>query len=49
MAFSADSSILSKSLQGTPEQCSRFILARQHGEYNENDIINTLMPAYFAV
>src|SRR3954468_7966154 len=49
MAFSADSPILSSSIQGTPEQCSRFMLARQHGEYNENDIMNSIVPAYFSV
>jgi hypothetical protein len=38
MAFSADSPILSNSIQGTPEQCCRFMLARQHGEYNQNDL-----------
>lgn len=52
MAFSADSPILSNSsnsIQGTPEQCCRFMLARQHGEYNENDILKTIVPAYFSV
>src|SRR5215213_3634322 len=49
MAFSADSPILSNSVQGTPEQCSRFMLARQHGEYNENDLVNSIVPAYFSV
>ena len=28
MAFSADSPILSSVIQGTPEQCSRFMLSR---------------------
>lgn len=49
MAFSADSPMLSYSIQSTPEQCSRFMLTRQHGEYNENDILNTIVPAYFSV
>jgi len=49
MAFSADSPILSSSIQGTPEQCVRFMLARPHGEYNENDIRNSIVPAYFSV
>ncbi len=49
MAFSADSPILSSSIQGTPEQCVRFMLARQHGEYNEVDIRNSIVPAYFSV
>ncbi len=49
MAFSADSPILSSAIQGAPDQCCRFIFARQHGEYNENDIRNTIVPAYFSV
>ncbi len=49
MAFSPDSPILSNTIQGTPEQCSRFILARAHGDYNENDIVNGIVPAYFSV
>jgi len=49
MGFSADSPILSHSIQGTPDQCCRFILARQHGEYNENDLVNSIVPAYFSV
>ncbi len=49
MAFSPDSPILSNTIQGTPEQCSRFILARAHGDYNENDIVNGIVLAYFSV
>jgi hypothetical protein len=49
MAYSADSPILSNSIQGTPEQCGRFMLARQHGEYTETDIMNSIVPAYFSV
>jgi hypothetical protein len=25
------------------------MLARQHGEYNQNDIVNSIVPAYFSV
>lgn len=49
MAFSPDSPILTVGVQGTPEQCSRFILARPHGEYTEHAIANVIIPAYFAV
>ncbi len=49
MAFSADSPILSASLQGSPEQCVRYIMARPHGEYNEVDVARSIVPAYFAV
>lgn len=49
MSFSADSPILSASLQGRPEQCVRYILARPHGEYNEVDVAGSIVPAYFAV
>jgi hypothetical protein len=49
MAFSADSPMFSSSIQGTPEQCSRFILSRPHGEYNETAIAGVIVPAYFSV
>ena len=49
MSFSADSPILSNSIQGTPDQCCRFMLSRPHGEYNEHDIRNAIVPAYFSV
>ena len=49
MAFSADSPILCTSVQGTPEQCSRYMLVRAHGEYNEVDIASVIVPAYFSV
>src|SRR5215211_2415312 len=49
MAFSADSPILSNTIQGTAEQCSRYILARVHGEYNATDIASVIVPAYFSV
>jgi hypothetical protein len=49
MAFSADSPILAGTIQGTQEQCSRFMLARAHGEYTGNDVANVIVPAYFAV
>lgn len=49
MAFSADSPILSGNLQGTPEQCVRFMIARDHGQYTEADIANSIVPAYFSV
>jgi hypothetical protein len=49
MAFSADSPILTNNIQGTPEQCGRFMLARAHGEYNATDINTVIVPAYFSV
>lgn len=49
MAFSADSPILSRSMQGTPAQCVRYMLARPHGEYNAHDLTNAIVPAYFSV
>ena len=49
MTFSPDSPILSSSIQGTPEQCIRFILSRAHGEYNEVDLTTGIVPAYFSV
>lgn len=49
MAFSADSPILSSSPQGTAEQCVRFMLARAHGQYTENDIAGAIVPAYYSV
>lgn len=49
MAFSPDSSILSAAAGGTPAQCTRYILARPHGEYLENDIRDVIVPAYFSV
>ena len=48
MAFSPDSPILSSTIQGTPEQCIRFILSRAHGEYNEVDLTTGIVPAYFS-
>ena len=49
MPFSADSPMLTSTIQGTPEQCGRFMLARAHGEYNATDINTAIVPAYFAV
>ena len=49
MTFSADSPILTGTIQGTPEQCGRFMLGRPHGEYNETDILQVIVPAYFSV
>lgn len=49
MTFSADSPILAPTTQGTPEQCTRYMLARAHGEYTEKDIGGVIVPAYFAV
>jgi Mannosyl-glycoprotein endo-beta-N-acetylglucosaminidase len=49
MPFSADSPILSTVIQGTAEQCSRFMMARAHGEYNAMDIGGAIVPAYFSV
>lgn len=33
--------------RATTEQCSRYILARAHGEYVPADIANAIVPAYF--
>jgi hypothetical protein len=35
--------------RATADQCARFLLARPHGEYNEHDIKNVIVPAYFRV
>src|SRR5262245_55977247 len=48
MTITADASILTGGPSATPQQCARFMLARPHGEYTENDIANTIVPAYFA-
>jgi hypothetical protein len=49
MTITGDASILASTPSATPEQCVRFILARPHGEYNENDIANSIVPGYFTV
>lgn len=49
MAFSADSPMLTASIQGTPEQCARYMVGRAHGEYTEKDIAGVIVPGYFAV
>ena len=49
MAFSADSPILTNNIQGTSEQCARFMISRAHGEYNATDINTVIVPAYFSV
>lgn len=49
MAFSADSPILTSTIQGSPEQCIRFMTRRAHGEYTDNDIASVIVPAYFSV
>jgi hypothetical protein len=48
MAITGDASILTGTPSATPEQCVRFMLARPHGEYTENDIANAIVPGYFA-
>jgi hypothetical protein len=35
--------------RATPEQCSDYILSRDTGEYNEHDVKNVIVPAYFRV
>jgi hypothetical protein len=42
-------STLLVSAQATPEQCSAYILSRPTGEYNEHDVKNVIVPAYFRV
>ncbi len=48
MAITGDASILAGVPSAAPQQCVRFMLARQHGEYTENDLANVIVPAYFA-
>lgn len=48
MTIAPDASILNTP-QAAPEQCSRYILARPHGEYTEQDIAGVIVPAYFAI
>jgi hypothetical protein len=49
MARTIHTPICTSLTSGTMEQCSRFILAREHGEYTEQDIAQTIVPTYFAV
>jgi hypothetical protein len=49
MTITPDSPILNATPQATPEQCSRYLIARPHGEYTESDIADVIVPAYFAV
>jgi Mannosyl-glycoprotein endo-beta-N-acetylglucosaminidase len=49
MAITGDASILAGVPSATPEQCARFIMARPHGEYNEVDIANAIVPGYFTI
>jgi hypothetical protein len=44
--ITADESILAAP-RATPEQCVRYILRRDHGEYTQQDIANVIVPAYF--
>lgn len=44
--FTPDAPILAAA-RGTPAQCVRFLLARPHGEYTEQDIAGVIVPAYF--
>src|SRR5207244_11928999 len=41
--------IRSDARPGRPGQFGRFMLAGQHGAYNETDILNSIVPAYFSV
>jgi hypothetical protein len=47
MAITGDASILVSAPSAAPQQCVRFMLARPHGEYTENDLANVIVPAYF--
>lgn len=47
LPLTADAPILAAP-RGAPEQCVRFLLARPHGEYTEQDIAGVIVPAYFA-
>lgn len=49
MSITADSPIITSTPHGTPEQCSKFMLSRPHGEYTERDISTVIVPAYFEV
>jgi hypothetical protein len=49
MTITGDASILASTPNATPEQCIHFMLSRPHGEYNETDIGNAIVPGYFAV
>jgi hypothetical protein len=33
--------------RATPEQCTRFMLSRAHGEYTDDDIAQVIVPTYF--
>ena len=46
--FSEESSIFG-SVSGSPAQAIAFILSRPHGEYTDQDIIETIVPTYFEV
>jgi hypothetical protein len=35
--------------EATPEQCSAYMLSRPTGEYNEHDVREVIVPAYFRV
>jgi hypothetical protein len=47
-SLSPDAPILAAP-RGTAEQCTRYILARPHGEYLDSDIAAVIVPAYFAI
>ena len=49
MSYTADSPMLTATINGTPEQCARYMAARAHGEYTEKDISGVIVPAYFAI
>ena len=46
--FSENSSLFGP-VSGSQAQAIAFILSRPHGEYSDNDIIETIVPAYFDV
>lgn len=45
MNITADSSIISPQTV-TTDQCSRFLLSKPHGEYNDEDISKVIVPEY---
>src|SRR6266487_6172991 len=47
MTITGDTSILTSAPRAAPEQCVRFMLARPHGEYKDNDIASAIVPGYF--
>lgn len=44
-----DTSIISRTVGISPEWAANYILQRPHGEYNEHDIRNVIVPTYFSL